>query len=740
MGGRLGNSDHDIISFHLYEEDDGQSKVVKVRNYFRANYEMMRTEMATMRWDEMLADKDVNGMWNEIKNVLNELAEKYVPWRETKRRNNPKWFNKEMAKQIVKKRRAWNKWKRTKSGVDKNEYKKMEKSVKRMIKNKKNGLERKIAKESKTNPKAYYSYINSSKKVRSKIGPLKSDEGEMIADPKRQADILNDFYASVFTQSTVNAPGKERIKEGIKETDDVDVSEECIKNVIQGLKENSAPGPDGFPNKLIKELKNELAKPLSMLFRKSMDEGEIPDEWRDAHVTPIFKKGIKAEPGNYRPVNQTSGFCKVFEKRVKEVMDVHTDENCIINKSQHGFRKGRSPQTNLIEFSEKTTQWNDEGRAIDVVYFDFSKAFDKVCHKRLMIKLEAIGITGKLLDWIENWLARRRQRVVVEGEFSEWRRVLSSVLQGSVLGGTLFNIFIDDIDEFVKSLMRKFADDTKIARIVECEEDARELQEDIDRMTAWATKWEMEFNVKKCKIIHIGKRNKRFTYKINENEIEVTEEEKDLGVMMTDDLKPTRQCEKAAANAHAALGMMNKAFHYRSKATLIPLYKTFVRTKMEFAVAAWNPWNEGDIALLENVQKRMIRMVSDVRGETYEEKLADAGLLSLKERRQRGDMIEVFKTMRGFNKVERREWFVIREEEEVRATRSNTTVTDGVERRRPDVLFQTRAKKEIRKNFFTMRVVQPWNEIPDEIKNQKSVNAFKNSYDRWKKEQREQRH
>ena len=150
-----------------------------------------------------MADKDMNGMWNEIKNVLNDMAEKYVPWRKNKTRNTPKWFNKEMAKLIEKKRRAWNKWKRTKTGVDKIEYQKLEKNVKRMVKNKKNGLERKIAKEAKTNPKAFYSYINSSKKVRSKIGPLKSDDGEMIADPKNQAEILNDFYSSVFTQSMV---------------------------------------------------------------------------------------------------------------------------------------------------------------------------------------------------------------------------------------------------------------------------------------------------------------------------------------------------------------------------------------------------------------------------------------------------------------------------------------------------------------------------------------------------------
>ncbi len=355
-----------------------------------------------------------------------------------------------------------------------------------------------------------------------------------------------------------------------------------------------------------------------------------------------------------------------------------------------------------------------------------------------MVKLEAIGITGSLRDWIKNWLSGRRQRVIVDGEMSGWKDVISSVLQGSVLGGTLFNIYIDDIDDMIKALIRKFADDCKIAKVVKSEDDAKELQDDINTMNAWAKKWEMQFNVSKCKVLHIGKKNERFSYTIDGKRIEETEEEKDLGVLITTDLKPTRHCEKAAASANAALGMINKAFHYRTKATLIPLFKTFVRPKMEYAVGAWCPWNEGDIETLENVQKRAIRMLSDVNGETYEEKLAEAGLTSLADRRRRGDMIEVFKIMKGLIKIEKSDWFELREDVEVRPTRSNTTVTDGVQSRRPDVLFKTRAKKEIRKNFFTLRVVQHWNEIPDEIKNQKTVNAFKNAYDRWRKEEERQ--
>lgn len=127
-------------------------------------------------------------------------------------------------------------------------------------------------------------------------------------------------------------------------------------------------------------------------------------------------------------------------------------------------RRGRSPQTNLIEFLNVTTMWHDEGKPFDLLYLDFSKAFDKVCHKRLLVKLAAIGIGGKLLTWIQDWLANRKQRVVIDGQYSEWVAVESSVIQGSCMGGIFFNIFIDDIDDAIyEAITRKFADDTKVA-------------------------------------------------------------------------------------------------------------------------------------------------------------------------------------------------------------------------------------------------------------------------------------
>ena len=173
----------------------------------------------------------------------------------------------------------------------------------------------------------------------------------------------------------------------------------------------------------------EVSKPLSILFTKSMKEGKIPDDWRRANVTPLFKKGSKFAPGNYRPVSLTSVVCKTMERIVKEALTKHLDANQVISDSQHGFRSGKSCQTNLLEFMEKMTEWADMGQAVDVIYLDFAKAFDKVCHIRLIHKLKAYGIRGMVVYWIGAWFRDGKQRLVIGGKESDWLEVLSSLVQ-----------------------------------------------------------------------------------------------------------------------------------------------------------------------------------------------------------------------------------------------------------------------------------------------------------------------
>jgi hypothetical protein len=203
-----------------------------------------------------------------------------------------------------------------------------------------------------------------------------------------------------------------------------------VEGKLQSLKVDKCPGLDGIHPKMLFELRKEISEPLSNIFNRSLEESVVPTEWKDAGVTPLFKKGQKSDVQNYRPVSLTCLVCKLLESIIKDVIVAHLERYELIRDSQHGFTKGRSCLTNLLEFFEEVTLNLDEGRPFDVIYLDFSKAFDKVPHQRLFRKLLAHGIGGQILEWVKNWLTGRRQKVGVNKTYSDWECVISGVPQG----------------------------------------------------------------------------------------------------------------------------------------------------------------------------------------------------------------------------------------------------------------------------------------------------------------------
>jgi hypothetical protein len=441
-------------------------------------------------------------------------------------------------------------------------------------------------------------------KSRPAVGPLVDEKGAKVTETVQMADLLNKTFNAVFTRENVaNVP--EPTDSPVKRVlETVSFSEREVKENIRQLKIESAAGQDGIGPRILKELVDGLAPVLATIYNKSMTEREVPADWKDANVTPIFKKGTKSSPGNYRPVSLTSVCCKMMESVVRDKMTKHLNENSLIGKSQHGFVKGRSCETNLLEFLEKATDSIDRGEAFDVVYLDFAKAFDKVPHHRLVKKLKAHGIRGKVLNWVRSWLTGRRQRVVLNGKFSSWAEVLSGVPQGSVLGPLLFVVFINDIDEAVTyvNVIKKFADDTKVGQRMASQEDRQTLQKALDDLCDWADRWGMEFNIPKCKVMHMGHQNPEHKFSMRGKELEATCEEKDIGVAVTSNLKPSAQCAKAAKTAQTVLGQLSRAFHYRDRHVFARLYKQYVRPHLEFSTSAWSPWTAQDIECLEKVQ------------------------------------------------------------------------------------------------------------------------------------------
>ena len=253
---------------------------------------------------------------------------------------------------------------------------------------------------------------------------------------------------------------------------------------------------------------------------------------------PIHKNGSKAVMSNYRPVALTSAICKMLEKIICSAIMCFLTKNQLLTPQQHGFIRGRSCQTNILLCLENWTKILDDGIGVDVAYFDYAKAFDKVSHKLLMLKLESYGIAGKLLDWIRAWLGERRQRVVVGDAMSPWLEVLSGTTQGTVLGFLLFLIYINDLPsacgEEEKCQIMLLADDTKTYQAMEegRQQDCRKmLQERVDKIARWAHEWKMEINPLKSKIMHLGRNNPGFSYYVNGTEIKSVTVEKDIRVL-----------------------------------------------------------------------------------------------------------------------------------------------------------------------------------------------------------------
>ena len=252
------------------------------------------------------------------------------------------------------------------------------------------------------------------------------------------------------------------------------------------------------------------------------------------------------------------------------------------------------------------------GSPVDIIYLDFQKAFDKVPHQRLLLKLKAHGIGDSITDWIEQWPTDRRQRVVVDGEVSNWKSVLSGVPQGSVLGPILFLIYINDLDDSITSNVLKFADDTKLFRKVNTDGDKQHLQNDLDILVEWSEKWQMLFNFGKCKCLHTGRGNLNVNYKMGDNVLGTTVKEKDLGVTVSAYMKVSEQCGIAASKGNQILGLIRRNITYKGKQLIIPLYKAIVRPHLEYCIQAWRPYRKKDIDTLERIQRRATKIIPEL--------------------------------------------------------------------------------------------------------------------------------
>ncbi|CAM4640609.1 unnamed protein product [Lepidochelys kempii] len=409
------------------------------------------------------------------------------------------------------------------------EYKNIAQACSSEIRKTKSHLELQLARDIKSNKKGFFRYVSSKNKVKESVGPLLNEGGNLVTEDVEKANVLNAFFVSVFTNkvsSQTTALGSTAWGGGGQPS----VEKEVVQDYLEKLDEHKSMGPDALHARVLKELADVIAEPLAIIFENSWRSEEVPDDWKKANVVPIFKKGKKEDPGNYRPVSLTSGPGKIMEQVLKESILKHLEERKVIRDSQHGFTKGKSCLTNLIAFYDEITVSVDEGKAVAVLFLDFSKAFDTVSHSILASKLKKYGLDEWTIRWIESWLDCRAQRIGINGSICSWQLVSIGMPQGLVLGPVLFNIFINDLEDGVDCTLSKFADDTKLGGEVDMLEGRDTIQRALDKLEDWAKRNLMRFNKDKCRFLHLGRKHPMHRYRLGTAWLGSSPAEKDLGV------------------------------------------------------------------------------------------------------------------------------------------------------------------------------------------------------------------
>lgn len=716
----LGLSKHAVICFSLTTDSRPRDhpRLTPRLNYHKADTMKMREMFDQVNWEEAFVDKSVDEKWNVFVDNYNRIVKMCVPTY----KNKPgciraKWMNCRLEMLIRRKQEAWRKYRGRKNAPHRERYNSARNLVTKEVRAAKCTYEKKVAMDAVRNTRHFWAYVRSKTTAKESTNRLKTHNGDVTEDDEIIAQEMNRAFNSVYVREDANRPSvdPDSVFQGPK-LQEILVTREDVQRKLKGLDSTKANGPDGVSPLVLKECSEVLCAPILDIFKSSLDSGSVPDDWRRANISPIHKKGSKMEPLNYRPVSLTSVISKVIESIIREKIVQHLNDNNLITDKQHGFRSKRSCLTNMLCYLDDLVNAVDEGLSVDVNYLDCEKAFDRVPHHRLHIKLKAMGIDGGILVWIMNFLGERYHRVKIRNTTSDWLPVISGVPQGSVLGPVLFLIYINDLVGNLESAASLFADDAKIYKILRTEADVAALRRDMERLDEWSKKWLLSFNVEKCKTMHIGYHNQQADYYLSQRQLQKTTQERDLGITVSASLKSSEHVSKIAAKANSRLGIIKRNFSVLSRDVLLPLYLSLVRPTLDYGAQAWSPYLLQDIRALERVQRRATKLVPELSHRPYEERCKHLGLQTLEDRRIRGDMIETYKLLHGFEDIPYTKFFTLN---------TNNLRGHSLKLAKPD-----HCRTNLKGNWFAIRVVNNWNALPESVVTAPTIATFKARYDR----------
>lgn len=616
-------------------------------DFKRANYEAINISLNAVDWD-ILKLNDLDNAVDILHDVLNQVCNHFIPLKKLNTGDHKPWLDQELRNLRNRRDRA-----KKKGSAD---YIHLAESFNKQEMVAFTQYKMKIGEEIISDPRKFFDYIRSTRKSDGYPGSLRNNGG-VESNPQKIADMFADSFQESYRQdSYVGSSNNEPDINSVLLTD-LQISDYELIQALNRLDVTKSSGPDIIPNSFLVNTASSILKPLLILFNRSLSEGYFPKVWKSSFIVPIFKKGDKVDVKNYRGIAKLSAIPKLFEKLVCDQLTPILGS--LIQDEQHGFRKGRSTVTNLACFTDFIHHGFQLGAQVDVIYTDFSKAFDRLDHKLLVKKLHKLGIRGILLSWIESYLTGRTQRVQFRGKVSKPVLVYSGVPQGSHLGPLFFDLFEIDLSTcLIDTHHDMFADDVKKYFLIRDIRDCVSLQRVIDRFVEWCGENFMDLNVDKCSVMTFARKKDIITYRYNINgtPLRRVTEVMDLGVLLDPKLSFQSHIQMICCKGYALLAFIKrKAKEFNNMWVTKSLFVTLVRSTLEYASVIWMPYHKKFIDEIESIQKQfLLYALRHIYGPNYgfilppyTDRLKLINLESLQERREMLCATFVFDVLRG---------------------------------------------------------------------------------------------
>lgn len=704
----VGRSDHNAVELSLglarNRNCNGNPAVLPTNNckiaWHRANYDVFSEYLSSINWFDVVCQyPDVSQLYRIFSESVTNAVSLATPVLSQRRNRDRPLYPREVRRYALLKRKLWkNLSERPWDSLLRQKYRDCVHRYCCAIRRHHISVEDELITSNDLG--AFYRYINRRITNRSSIGVI-VDNGNVLTDDLHKANAFNCHFASVSIMDNGIIPKCPDVQL-ISILDEITVDEAEVLNSINKLKCNLSGGPDGFPPIMFKRAKHCLAVPLTLIYNQMLSVAYVPPVWLSAQIVPVYKKGVTGDLNNYRPISLTCVVSKILERIIVSRILEHFTQNHILHPAQHGFVRKRSTCTNLLECCNDWSLRVQNKQQVSIVYIDFTKAFDVVSHEKLFARLYSYGIRGNLLLFLKKFFSGRCHQTKVGCCLSDVAMLLSGVVQGSGIGPCMFLTYINDLLQELERhnvTVKAFADDVKMYLEIVDDLDTDRLQHVVDVLCKWANEWQLGISVSKCCVLNIGKSVTNVSVRINDCVLPVVKHVRDLGVLISSDLSSSLHVTDVVSRAHKRAAAILRSFVARDVQLLVRAFITYVRPIVEYNTVVWSPYTVQDVTSVESVQRRFTKRLPGLNTLSYAERLKMLNITSLELRRVRADLYWAYKIIFGLCDVRCDEFFSL----------SHCKTTRGHKYK----LYKYHNSTNVRAKFFTERVTNYWNELPD---------------------------